>query len=99
MAQRHIEREREADGDEALAIRLGHEELIIRRRYQTLSILNDFLIGVWFTVGSVAFLSPAWTGIGTWLFILGSAQLLVRPLIRLAHRVHLRRAPTDSWEF
>ncbi|MDZ7747986.1 MAG: YrhK family protein [Halofilum sp. (in: g-proteobacteria)] len=98
MGQRHIDRAREPDGDEALAIRLGREELAIRRRYQTLSILNDFLIGVWFTIGSVCFLFPAWLEVGTWLFILGSAQLLVRPLIRLAHRLHLRRAPASSWE-
>lgn len=98
MRRDHIERERETDGDEALTIRLGHEELVIRRRYETLSILNDVLIGVWFTVGSVAFLYPGWREAGTWLFILGSAQLLVRPAIRLAHRIHLRRVPTGPWD-
>jgi len=40
------------------------------------------------------------TTAGTWLFLLGSIQLMVRPVIRLARRVHLRRfgdgAPQDA---
>ena len=35
--------------------------------------------------------------VGTWLFVLGSAQLAIRPTIRLGRRVHLRRrAQTTS---
>ena len=86
----------EPDGD--IVIRMGREELVIRQRYQTLSILNDFLIGLWFLLGSIAFFWPAWQAAGTWLFVLGSAQLLVRPLIRLAHRLHLQPAPPGRWE-
>lgn len=79
-----------------LTLTIGHEELVIRRRYEVLSIVNDVLIGVWFLVGSVLFLSDATTYAGTWLFIVGSAELLVRPLIRLTRRVHLRRLPGAS---
>lgn len=77
-------------------IRIGREELIIRNRYEVLSICNDILIGIWFLVGSVLFLSPDLTRMGTWLFIIGSAQMLVRPVIRLARRVHLRRIGAQS---
>jgi len=77
---------------------MGPEELLIRRRYQTVSILNDFLIGIWFLVGSVFFFWPAWETAGTWLFVVGSAQLLIRPVIRLAHRIHLKPAPPGHWE-
>jgi hypothetical protein len=87
------------DGDDQdIVIRMGRDELLIRRRYQTLSILNDFLIGVWFLVGSVAFFWPDWVGFGTGLFVLGSAQLLIRPVIRLAHSIHLRPMPPGHWE-
>jgi len=80
--------------DMPLTIRLGHEELVISQRYEVASIVNDFLIAVWFLVGSVMFLSDKWTTPGTWLFILGSFQLLIRPAIRLAHRVHVKRLPS-----
>lgn len=85
-----------SDGSAPLTIHIGHEELVIRRRYEVLSIANDILIGLWFLVGSVLFLSDATTYAGTWLFILGSAELLIRPVIRLARRVHLQRVSAAS---
>lgn len=78
-------------GGEGVTLRLGHEELVIRRRYETASIANDILIALWFTVGSVMFFSPDWTETGTWCFLAGSVELLIRPLVRLGRRVHLRR--------
>jgi hypothetical protein len=74
-----------------LTVHLGHDELVIRRRYESLSIANDVLIALWFVVGS------AWSLWGSgqvadWLFLLGSVEFLARPAIRLARRVHLRRA-------
>lgn len=86
-------------GTAAVTLRLGREQLVIRRRYQAASVLNDFCIGVWFLIGSVLFFYPELVEAGTWLFVLGSAQLLVRPLIRLSHYVHLRRVPSGDWDF
>jgi len=98
LSREHIQSIDRRDGDADLAIRVGPEELVIRRRYQTLSIINDFLIGIWFLIGSIAFFWPSLQELGTWLFVLGSAQLLVRPLIRLAHSIHLRHVPPGRWE-
>lgn len=95
---RHIEHELESDGADDVIVQVGHEELILRRRYELLSIGNDFLIGLWFLIGSVAFLWPTWQDVGVWLFVLGSAQLLARPAIRLAHRVTLRRTTGSNWD-
>ena len=69
----------------------AHHELVLRGRYETISIVNDLLIAVWFLVGSILFFREATTYAGTWLFVLGSAQLMLRPTIRLSRRVHLRR--------
>lgn len=81
-----------------VTIALGREELIIRRRYETLSIVNDFLIALWFLVGSILFLWPATETAAVWLFILGSAQFLARPALRLGHRIQLRRTPASRWD-
>jgi len=65
-----------ADDQRPVVIRIGNEELIVRRRYEVASIVNDLLIAVWFVVGSI--------------------ELLIRPIIRLSRRVHLRRFSGDG---
>ena len=80
------------DDNAVFDVRIGREELIIRQRYEVASIVNDILIAGWFIVGSILFFSPAYTELGTWMFLLGSVELLIRPVIRLARRVHLQRA-------
>ncbi|MBT9254640.1 YrhK family protein [Phycicoccus sp. MAQZ13P-2] len=80
------------------------DELVLRNRYETLSIVNDLLIAVWFLVGSILFFRESTTYAGTWFFVVGSAQLMLRPSIRLSRRIHLRRhrqrhggsGPTES---
>ncbi|PSK91848.1 YrhK-like protein [Murinocardiopsis flavida] len=75
----------------ALTVRIGREELIVRQRYEAVSILNDILIAAWFIAGSVMFFSTAWTTAGTWCFLFGSVELMVRPAIRLSRQIHLKR--------
>lgn len=84
--------------DNPITITIGHDEIIIRRRYEFASIANDFLIALWFLVGSVLFLYPSTERVGVWLFIAGSFQFLIRPTIRLASHVHLQRVPPSRWE-
>ena len=74
-----------------MTIRIGREELVIRQRYELLSIANDLLIALWFVAGSILFFWDATTTAATWMFLLGSLEFLARPAIRLARRVHLRR--------
>ncbi|WP_065571813.1 YrhK family protein [Microbacterium oleivorans] len=91
---------RDASDDRTIRFSIGRDEIVIRRKYEVASILNDVMVAGWFIVGSILFFSESTTTIGTWLFLLGSIQLLIRPLIRLARHVHLRRlgggAPGDS---
>ena len=84
--------------DNPLTLRLGHEELIIRRRYEMISIINDFFIAIWFLVGSILFLFPEYEKVAIWLFIVGSFQLLIRPTIRLLSHIHVKRIPASHWE-
>jgi len=74
-----------------VALRIGSEELRIRGVYEVVSIVNDVMVALWFVVGSILFFSESTTTAGTWLFLVGSVQLLIRPLIRLTRRVHLGR--------
>lgn len=74
-----------------LVMTFGRTELVVRRRYEVASIVNDVLVAAWFLVGSILFFSPETTYAGTWLFVLGSVELMIRPLLRLSRRVHLGR--------
>ncbi|GAB3712695.1 YrhK family protein [Nocardiopsis nanhaiensis] len=74
-----------------LVMRIGHHELVVRQRYEAVSIANDLLIALWFIAGSILFFFPDQMTLGTWCFLAGSVELLIRPLIRLSRQVHLRR--------
>ncbi len=79
-----------------LVLHIGGDEIVIRRRYEAASILNDILIALWFIVGSIMFFSEDWVITGTWCFLAGSIELLIRPVIRLSRQVHLRRVRAAS---
>ena len=75
----------------ALKLDIGHDELVIRQRYEALSIANDVLIALWFLVGSILFFWESTTMAATWCFLLGSIEFLIRPVIRFTRLVHIRR--------
>jgi hypothetical protein len=77
-------------------LRIGHAELIIRQRYEALSIANDVIIALWFLAGSILFFWESTATAATWLFLLGSVEFLMRPAIRLARHFHLRRLGSDA---
>ncbi|WP_110655338.1 YrhK family protein [Salinicola halimionae] len=83
-------------GNESLTLHFGRDELVIRQRYEILSIANDILIGVWFVIGSIFFFYDSLAYAGTWLFVIGSVEMLIRPVIRLVRRLHLQRMNADS---
>lgn len=87
--EKHVEVDRSAN---SLSIHVGHEQIVIERMYEVASIVNDFMIGAWFLAGSILFFWEETTYDGTWLFVIGSAQLLIRPAIRLARHIHLGRS-------
>ncbi len=77
----------------------GREIHVLRQRYEIASIVNDLLIAFWFLFGSILFFRESTAYAGTWMFVIGSAQLGIRPVIRLSRRVHLQRrseAPHES---
>lgn len=72
-----------------LDLGVGQDHIVIQRRYDALGAVNDLLIAIWFLIGSSFFLKESLTTDGTWLFILGSAQLLIKPLIKLISLIHV----------
>jgi YrhK-like protein len=75
---------------ESINITLGNQELVLRRRYELLSVINDIGIFLAFTIGSVAFFWEELFNVGVTLFVIGSVMLGFRPTSRLFRRIQLR---------
>ncbi len=78
-------------GGGAVTLTLGDREIVLRQRYELISIVNEIGIAVFFTVGSVAFYFEELFNLGVTLFVIGSVMLGIRPAIRLSRRVQLRK--------
>ena len=74
-----------------LDLDLGHEHVVIQRRYEALGAVNDLLIAIWFLIGSFFFLTRSLVESGTWLFIVGCIQLLIKPTLKLSSLIHVSR--------
>lgn len=79
-----------------LDVDIGKEHIVIQRRYEALGAFNDLLIAVWFLIGSFFFLNESLIESGTWLFIVGSAQLIIKPLLKLTCLIHVGRVSKQS---
>ena len=90
-------KEKSVKQDSEWDLDIGHEHFVIQRRYEALGAFNDVLIAVWFLIGSFFFLNDSLIESGTWLFIVGSAQLIIKPLIKLTSLIHVGRiVPTKA---
>ena len=78
---------------QGLLVNIDYEKhrTVIEQRYEWVHILNDFLLGAWFLAGSIFFFFDHLMVIGMWCFTLGSAQILIGPVIQIIHKLHLRR--------
>lgn len=79
------------EGNETIDIDFEHKKVAIHERYEWLHIINDLMLGIWFVTGSIMFFYGSLTYWGTWLFVAGSAQMLIGPVLKIAHKLHLRR--------
>jgi len=81
----------EEGGGGNVTLTLGDQEIVLRHRFELISIANEIGIALFFTVGSVCFYFESLFNLGVTLFVIGSVQLGVRPAIRFARRVQLRK--------
>jgi hypothetical protein len=67
------------------------KERKIKVFYDWLSIANDIMVGLEFVIGSIFFLpsESKYSTLGVYLFIIGSTQLLIRPMINIVRRIHI----------
>jgi hypothetical protein len=78
-------------GGGAVTLTLGDREIVLRQRYELISIANEICIALAFTIGSIAFYWESLFNFGVTLFVIGSVMLGIRPAIRLSRRIQLRK--------
>lgn len=61
----------------------------IEKKYRVFGLINDFMLGLEFLIGSIEFLPGHLNTVGVYLFILGSFQILLIPTIRIARDMHI----------
>ncbi|MCA0971284.1 YrhK family protein [Halobacillus litoralis] len=84
--------------DQYVEIKMGHHGVFFKKSYEILYTINDFLLGIWFLIGSVLFYFEHLKTWGVTLFVVGSFQMLIRPTIRLVHQFHLKRHYQKEYE-
>ncbi len=63
--------------------------------YEWAHIANDYLMAIFFTIGSFFFLSDNLQRAAIFLFIAGSLQMFIGPVIRTANKLHVKAVWKD----
>ena len=84
--------------EEYVDIQMGHHDLFFKKGYQVFYTVNEFLLGLFFLIGSIFFYFESLKTWGVSLFVLGSLQMLIRPTIRLIHRFDLKNHYKEEYE-
>ncbi|MEF3329444.1 YrhK family protein [Oceanobacillus sp. M60] len=77
--------------NQELDLHVSRVELKVTSIYKLLYQLNDLILGLVFLTGSFLFFSDNTMFAGTVLFVIGSIQMLVRPIISIIHDFHLSK--------
>ncbi|WP_158737208.1 YrhK family protein [Alteribacillus sp. YIM 98480] len=81
-----------SDAQDYLKVKFKKSNFYFWKRYKVISTVNDLSTGIWFTLGSILFLfTPPIQTAGNICFILGSLQLLARPIIRIIHDSEVKK--------
>ena len=70
---------------EEIDLPAGKYAIFFNKNYKFISIANDLILGLEFTIGSILFFFESTMTAGTWLFLIGSVQLLSRPVLKILH--------------
>lgn len=78
------------DTDKDFEVQLGKHTIFFNKNYRYIFIINELILGIVFVVGSIFFLVESLKTAGIILFIVGSAQLFIRPVLKILHAITLR---------
>ena len=77
-------------------VEVGPFQIFFMKKYRLLRLLNELFLGLWFFIGSFLFLWESTMTVGIIFFILGSTQMLGRPLLKMMHAFYIRKGSPDN---
>ncbi|KAF1301433.1 YrhK family protein [Enterococcus saccharolyticus] len=82
-------REIDKNVEEDIEIQVSRFKLYLQNRYNLISLLVDFLTGIFYVLGSIAMLTKMPDIYGTILSLLGGIFLTIRPILRIIKNVFI----------
>ncbi|WP_101846351.1 YrhK family protein [Halobacillus sp. Marseille-P3879] len=102
MAQSHTARSNwdrdEVKRDQYVGQQMNKHSRFYKNVYDVLYTINDFLMGLWFLIGSCFFYFESLKNWGVTLFVLASIQFIIRPTIRLVHDFRARNHYKEEYK-
>lgn len=84
------------DNDEDVYIQVGKYKMIVEKRYNVLSWLNDFFLGVLYFIGSILYLIDVDQRIAISFFLAGSILMIARAVLNILKDLHIRSIKPGS---
>lgn len=78
-----------------IIINIGSFEVYFENIYSIYSLINDLLIGILFTGGSLSNLLDGPPRLGQTLFSIGSIALILRPLLKIIQNTHVYKEQNE----
>ncbi|MBG9447160.1 YrhK family protein [Cytobacillus firmus] len=87
MKIKNIVREQQED----VHIEIGSYKMVIEKRYQAVSFVNDMLLGVLYLIGSILFLTDVSQTVSISFFLAGSIMMIIRAGLNLLKDLHINK--------
>lgn len=76
---------------EDVHIEIGSYKMVIEKRYQAVSFVNDMLLGVLYLIGSILFLTDVSQTVSISFFLAGSIMMIIRAGLNLLKDLHINK--------
>ncbi|MBG9587900.1 YrhK family protein [Cytobacillus firmus] len=87
MKIKNIVREQQED----VHIEIGKYKMVIEKRYQAVSFVNDILLGVLYLIGSILLLTDVSQTVSISFFLAGSILMIIRAGLNLLKDLHINK--------
>lgn len=75
--------------DEDIELKAGRLRIYFQNRYNLISLINDFLVGIMYICGSLAPMLGFPSQYGTYLYLAGGLFLTMRPVLKIIHNIYI----------
>ncbi|MGB6177676.1 YrhK family protein [Carnobacterium sp.] len=75
--------------EEDIEIKSGRFRLYFQNRYSLISLMTDFLTGIFYVIASISSLTSIPDIYGKYLYLIGGLLLTTRPILKIVHNIFI----------